>query len=1752
MTEQLQMGELETLDGAGNPVVAGDAPVATETPAPEALVPSDEEQALYDKSVTEGGIAAPSPVDDFESEDDSLISPLADGPINVLAVSPGEPALEASPAKIEGAAQLLQTALPEALVTPEGVAEMLKADIGQADVDGLWDALKGQDEATRKGLAAQAINSPNMQMDAKLDLLRKALGNDRDPEFVSKLAMRRAAETEAASEGLEDSPEFLAAAQEFVTGLHSGVNPYEEGVAPAAVQRQTMVDEIRNMYSKADEQTGFLDFAEQFTPIGALPTMNKAVANIYRQLNLTDPNVVGDEARPWVMLGTSLMELRNMYDVAAPHMKEEMARVVLQNLKRNTGLFQDTNDLVTMHILSNIFHKEIFEEEYAGGVGRELSPEERKNLPKEIARIEREFAAAKGNQELRNKLQNEMTVLKMRDKRIPGAEQVFDNIFNLLDIVGLGATAKTTLAFGAKWLPKGLQRTLRVNPKAATNALVEAALDPAQADKMGLSSTDAIQRFLLRQEGDAADGANGFGELNARQVDASETLLKMTAPSNLTAVEQASALEELGAEVGMLISKPKPKVHVNLSSITPTDDGNGAVVEMVFGRTRTRGYATAGNARKAKKDAINDTFGHDAPVEIVQKQADGSFAVVDDATPDSATGEYFQRVKETRHYDTMPQTYGAIQMADDSVDDLTAGVTGSEFLTGLNVFDKFHYNIISSRVREWRAAQGTFRGQLRSISDLGPAKQQRLSKIIKENEGKVLSDRELMHLTGNDEKMVAGYRGFRHVAETMYDLADRHLRNLYLREGMQDIRLDGVRVGWGKPIELASAHARGGTVFDPATGIHRAMSNSEISKLYEAGDQLAHMRYPIAGKTGTNSRLVLMSKGAKAKAFPLPHKGVLPKIEGYYPHITQGNYYVLGVMKDGTKKAIGVAHSKTDMMDYIAARTKIMGQRSAQGKGSTFVRLEAKDAPEMTTLDDWAASMDEVYATHGGPVYGKRDGTVLHNLSKSFGATELDPVAALVRGTEIVSASVTKGELISSMRMRLYNYLQRNEGLFVNPGTLAKDLTEANISAGYSNMRASDTARRYMRQIMLMQNSPDAHRQLTKGVYRRMAHYAHELTMRGLLPKSVGKNVQVGLADAARVGNDVAGAYMGWIHRVYVALAAPKQFLLQGSQSLVAMSYSPTGYVTALRQLFPVMGAVMERMASLHGGKLMKGMGDAEMQKLYPALAKKAGLSVEEFKGLVDTIIQRGLIDSVAHNTMIKDAIGDAAERAMKPRKSGALASIKAGVRTVDRQTFGNLSKVGFEGGENFNQLLTLLTVHAKNKMGGAVDIRKSAYVDDLIGKTAHITGNMVKEATPRYSRSLVKPLFQWVPFQHKMVLMTMPKKMGGSRMLTWDEKARMGLTQFMLFGANATAVTYATHKAIETLLIERLEKEVDGENHPLVKFWREDLTKDAMEGLVFDTMANSVFKALWGKENEDWSDFDMSKTFAPGAGVEFLGERLVSIFALDKDNMMGAQGKYASAIMEYGMTVRNVAQAQLAGQDTVPFNERAAKLSQQGAMTLLPMYGRYLTAAWAKEHDAYISAGGQLSEGISSEFEAQMYGALGINTKDRASYYAAMDKLAEEFSDPSGAEAEVKKLADQYWRNLVLYGVKLNKEAPTDAIYDALLMEHLRNEGMLFSALGARDGSVINEYVAKKLENVMKGEGDSAETLFVERITQKLAAGQFGEGGPKAAVYLRNLPFVMNDPTRLQMVEDAFQAVVHEPEPQNMTEDSTMNEGEN
>lgn len=1638
-----------------------------------------------------------------------------------------------------GASGIYNVALGRQDITGDYVDQLLaQGRYGYQDYGNLLPELRsaifGRDPEVEQAAARNIILDPNMTPEQKVEAigLLPQTGQD-DVNGVQRAATERAAIAEYAAEDDDDDAERLASNLNAVQNIPDDTAPVDGDV-------DEVYAEINEIYkqSKGAKWGDIYDLAEQMTPVGSLPTLNATVKRVYEYLgpDFADSNYA--RVMSYGQVGSAMKELRQAYRDGDPATKRRIASAVLRAVKEDTSIIGDSNTFVVVQVIEQVL---------PGVIGEDIYAESDVNT-EEAAALDAQIAAAR-------KAGDQVKVQQLLAQRYPVQPmKMLDNVFNILDWVGVGGVGRQGLSAGNKYVPRLWDWMFGAAPKTGARRGADAIQNPEVAAQMGMTPEDAAHAGLPNSGAVVERGMASIAEIAKRDREVNDALARISVPVNMTDAERASAFQDILDDVNLYASKPLPKQQLHSSSITPRDDKRGVDIVGVFGKNEYHGYATLEAAQKATGNAVEQMFGKGAPVEIVQyNPITRGFDPVPAGTNPKAVGDFYLRVQDTRLYSSTKNTWGALSLGDDSVANLTLGAAVSRWTRGINVFNPQFQDWISSRAREGYAMEAMAAGYMKPILALPEEQKLLLSNIIKAEEGRVLNSTELA-AKGLSDDGIAAYHSFRALDDTMYNLLDGFLRVEKQRAGLQDIYHNNQRVGFGKPIQSPDLldNAR---VFDPSDGSYHSYTKADLQRLYGEGGSIARLEYPIRGGKG-NADYVLLGDRA-TKVLPVPMKGILPRIPGHYPHIQQGNFVVYGFAKNGERRALALAADETTARAYAARREARAANRQAKSKSVGFTRYAVERDMTLAVPERYAARLDEMMQGRQGLLFGQRSGGKLRNLNPEVADTELDPIAGLLQGWQSASYHVGKGELIANLRQRVANYVNSIPGLGKYKDIPA-DKIDVSMIAETANGRARDKALAMLKQIELMEGVPDAYRAATRAIYQRLATGMHRITQLvykptiGVAGKAKGKPEaglasilrasERGLLSASKGASNPLSGITSLAHQVYIAMGFSRQWVLNTIQLTVAAGLHPLQTGKMVRQMAPFTAAVFQRAAFLHGDptSLLKSttLDNEGLRALAQMTKHLHGLDVDEFVKLVDTVVERGIIDATAHNTLVRDSVGRFTQKAMTQqastlsRRAGALQRAGEAVGRVVGLPGRIGTQIGFQLGENMNQLGSLLLRYNADKAAGKANLNSQKYVDDLVGSVAEITGNMIPDASFAYTRNWLKLATQWLQFNHKMLLLTLPKKLGGSTKLSGVEKARIGISQFLLFGTEATVISSVAHNVMESALIEKME-EAGVQDNALVEWWRGAEAKAWFDGLVFDYTANRVMQAIYGEPDEQWRDFAWSKAVAPGSGHEMINERIIGIFALDPEAIMGTQLSLASNLLDYGRTVGNVALAQWSGEDKVPFEKRAEQLMKRGASILFPTYGKWLAAKWALEHDANIGRGGQLMEGFRNEMEAVLSVHFGINTKDRESYYAAMQQLGSKTR--AEEKAEVDAITAKYWESLVANATKFASENQDSDMYTAMVNEWTADQALLFSMLDREDRERMNEVIAQKLQDVASGNGSPAETEFVRKLAQKLQNGGFGSEGPKIANYLRNLDFVKNNPERAYLVEQAWDEMMQD-----------------
>lgn len=1704
--QQLQLGELERLDDAMVEAQAQRAPAAEE----------------------QGETEYEPPVLPVESSD-SLISPLSEG-VNLFPVG-ADTYVPPSVPQLEAAADVYTLAgagMNRPPITAADVDAALHSGAPQSAVQALVAGIREEDLEVEQMATLELLGDPTTAIQERLEAVKRLKeDNTFDANLVERAALHNLAVASYMADDTEESEYAYEAAADYAESIPKDVQLVAHPQFSDEEYRQAF-DALLDVYAtEANESLGWnVGTAADFTTAALVPFRFQApVVAIYNAIMPPDLPLATD-ARGTILMGEGLAAMRAYLKDAPPQKKLEALQTMMRILKPNSGIFAEGNDMVTLHVLQQVFTQ---------------LDQRQPGVPSIGALAAGTTAAISGGP-----LAAPVALGALARTTDPvnfdqKANRLVDNVGSLLDLAFVGALAKATLKAGMKVLPKSLARAQRVDPALVNKVMTDAIADPELRARLGGMSTEDIMQTFFPSASNAAreGGVNGLQELLARNLDIREAALRVSSTSNLTAAERAQAAKEFTAELGEIAARPSSTLHLDKTVLA---DRNGTDLEItaVFGRDKDKGWSQLGNARKAAKDEAKELFGSDVETVVVARHPKtGELVEVGKGVPDKQIGEFYVQAKDVRSYEAAPTTFHELQFAPNTLFNAPVGRWLNKLSLGFanptNIFGRQVTDAMSHAKGLQTRWQTLTLDLTKDINSLSAKQQAALSKTLKQGErartatgrGKTYTIRELQR-KGLDEPAIRAYYQTRMMSDIMYDVANRQTRTAYMRQGIKDIQGPQGRVGLAKPLRQQDAlgDIKGQradlSVYDPTTQTFTRLSRDDIAATYEMGGSLARLTTPIVTKRG-EALHVLVDPKAGTKVQEIPRQ-VMTKIEGYYPHVWEGNFVVYGRTAEGNKVALGLATNEVDAANAARRRQAALNNRKAKGKKEArWVEFSYELDRSLQDLGHRGMMAEDMYTNLGGLVYGQRNGGRLANFSKADGDILVDPVESFLRGMEVVGYSTTKTELANNLTQRLANFI-RTEGLQLKDPRALPDPVTNPLVPSQAKADAYRRAQAAMEQIEFYRRTPDAVDQTLSSWFLGASSMFQKLYDGPLPGKALyhwaSKKAAAGASRPPRPDS----ALRGFMHRYAIAAAPYRHLALGITQSLVTFGLSPKAYAQAVSQAAPVTNLLFHEALRLAGKGFVRGK---DVDKLYRNAAKLTpGMDEKELRTFVRMLFDSGITSSTAHHNQMRDSMRSLAMDRMRQRgsKAGRTVTEKlAGAgRAADDAVFGNMSRIGFELGENINRVVTALVQYGRDKAAGIAKLDDPDYVRGLVGKVNELTGNMTAEMGYQFQRGWFKNFTQFWGFQLKMMHLMLPAAMGGSRTLSSAERWRVALGQFLLFGRRGGAHMDAIYRFMD---MKMAEKEAEDPESRLVEAWRHPVTQAGFEGYVFDWTLNKAIKMAAGPDSPDYA---LNDAFAPGGGTQFVLDAITDM-ASEPDflSLTGLSGQKASKLVQYMEKVAGVTLAQVQDLDYVPLNERAEELAREGAGQLFSQYDRILAARAAEKMDGWVSSGGYITEGYSGALEGVLFSHFGIMTKDRAKLYEDMDTLM--VGHAKEPEKALDKLADQYYRNFITYASRLDTETTgRDDVFSNMLDKWTRQQGLLFSMLEPYEAEYVQDKVRARITRLLKSP-ESAEKRFVERITKDVREGHYGDTGPGALVYLQNAPYVKDNPALVETIDRAF-----------------------
>ncbi len=1693
---------------------------------------------------------APRIVLEPEFSEEELATPVdsySEGLVNTFEPESFEAVAPADRGQLEGVTDMVNSlGATQRPATMEDMRRAFNEDVF-GPLDEAINNLLAAEGPARQAQAMAVLNRTDISVEQRLDIVRSIAEEAKMPDMniVERASMKKQADAEFVGNDDDDEAAYIDALQNVaeVPRLARVEAPAVAEVTGKELQR-SLEEMLDLQIMDADERAGVLNFLPNLLPFySAIP-----ISRITKKLeSLTGESLDLGPTGAAFLNGTALRLMREKVETMPVEKKIEFLGEVVRVLKPNSGVLHHENAYVTLYTIQSLFYKDATGEDYT----KVASDKENKAYISELSKSDH----------LRRKALHEPDPIKQEElrKEAAGHWQAAQNIANnasgrmwedlgkptftqwlddmaIMDFMALPALALGTVKLGQKGAMGTFRRMMSVAPDATTKLAISALENPAVRKKLGkLLGEDIVETMLPAATREAQQaGINGMVALEQRSKRLQDEIVQTRIEgSSVTAATQRAFRAELEQQLGQT---SKGVLHMDKSTFKITPEGVDYVVH--YGRTDSKPFSTLASAKKALEELP-------AHAKVVELGKDGKFKVVPDAKK-SGRGQFYVAYSDSRKYDSSKTLWETVAFDRAQVRDpwfLPSSVAPlakawNWFLPSGSMFGKGITNEVASSAMRTAVVQKLQMGLTRTMLHLPKNEQYVVSALLKQGEelGTVLRVDQIRTLYPKaSDAVITSYYEARTLADNMYELANGQQRTEWFRAGVKELTSPTGHVGFGRVLKSADdavGDIKPGYqklhVFDPDTGQFATMSRADIDAVYARGGSVARLEDMIQGPKFAEATHVIMD-GKKVKARELP-RHVLPKIPGYYPHIFQGNHIVYGVSQAGNKVALSVAKTVGDARREVARLEKVMQRMAAKGGTRPYATIDYKfDRSLRDPLIQGKDAADPIFGATS-KVYGTRTGRMLRNASKQHGEHMVDPIEALLRGMELVSMSVSKGNLIKHMEQRLTNTLRLMEKesgarIIKDPKRVVKTPDDINNIQGVAKDYRKALA--YMQQIDMVRHIPDGvERHMATGfvwasdMFDKIASKVEKIPLPGA--KSVAADLDaIGgkLVERATKGVDPTRLLTEFAHRVYIAANPVQQFALQLSQALMLTGVSSRDLPKAISRSVPV--AMLLYLRTMQNSPDLIRVSDkaavAAYQRALKNGAKLTGMDVNELDKFLGVIERSGFVDNVSMHSQIRTTARSQAHSRMLSSASTLNKGAPQRVTTemlekLDEGTFGLLSKLGFEAGEQYNRIITLLTLYQRDVRKGVAKLDKPAYVQSLVGEANELVGSMLRETSMGYQRGWLKAAFQFVAFQHKMAGLMLT-----SKQFTPLQKAKMTAAQFALFGSRGAFHLDAAHRAFESWAVD-FEAANPGEKNKMLELFWHPTTQSVLDGMVFDIGVNTLMRTVLG---EDTPGFAWNRRIAPGGGTEMMAQALIELRDNPTEKVFGLSRKHGSKVIEFFEHVRNVMLAQSKDLDDVPVGERMHMLAKEGLSLAFSGYDKYLAASAAQAMGGWVSDTGNIVTDSGTGIEHSLYTILGVNTETREAYYDATDKLyADVRNDPEKKKAALENIADQMFRRLIDESVKFSREAPTPEVYDALQGREVQNRALLLSFLSPHEQEEVSRRIGNKIAELVDHRSTPAEETFYTNLTRGLSdTGMLDKEALELGVYMQRSPLFQTYP---------------------------------
>lgn len=1312
---------------------------------------------------------------------------------------------------------------------------------------------------------------------------------------------------------------------------------------------------------------------------------------------------------------------------------------------------------------------------------------------------------------------------------------ILNNINGIADTAILAKWIGGITKIGGRVISEALGLATRVAPK-STSAEIARYLNLTKEEIAAMGIKDGHEllnialpthQAILRNPSTSAELANSVKRTMLGQVAAHKELMNAleVRPTNFSETQLTSGMASFLNRKGLIPQS-------SLSTIAAK--GDDIEVTGRFGSAEGHGFASAQAAQNALVKSLgNNTQGtlsiRHIPSNVVLEPTDPAYAAfVQRASTRKTAGEYdwFVDVKTTTKYED-------IYNVDDWVD---ATVIGKD--TGKVARALFDFSLTRGVDRLWdnsvttsmmfhagnkRHVQDIFQGLVKpELSALNVKERATLNRVLFENAGKAslydAGDLARMGLTSLSGQ--TAYYAVRGAMDIMHSVADRGLSRSLRSEGFKIINdTAGTRLGFAKETsigEMAIKDSISIRLIDDLGARPVRMSIADLDALGKQGATFYRMKFAewVGAEEIAYSVVAKNQLGKVVKS--IPDSGVLPRAAGYFPEITRAPLSVYGISASGRKYMIATAETTKDAEAYMA---------KAALDPDLSKRYQSFGHEYFSGYKDAVASSGrehEIYENLQGVVYGHKSANDIVNAS-GIGAdyNKVDPLSAMQSVFMMLSNNYTKGSYIQYMESQLTKFAKQNgimsaDAIRAGRKVTAREDLIAGTKLSGEQARLLKQAEQWIETIDAYRLAPDAMEELAASLWKKAA---------AVTAKSMPSLERYFLKSAQEAG-DIFARINGVFHFTNIVTNPIRQFMMNSAQALTNLAHPVSFSKAFFIQKSGFTSALFLR-KDMAAGLLRNGDVSVAMNKI----AKDMGLTRKELDGLVDSYLQGGVWNQVSHNTIARASALTEAEAAVLKDISRSVdpnVAQEFGMRTSNmfNTTKDVMNQAGFALGEHENAMYTFLTLFNATKKDKLFDVTTEAGRKALSAKTMAWVGNMTPEGRTGFQKGWWKTMFQYVAFQYKMLMNVLPEAVGGSKMLTGAEKAKIVLSQGLLFGADAVFVGAKARQSFEKYFI--YNKDLSPEEIEKRKKMYEDFQlgfdfRYGLAGRWGNTTMQAINNNMQDPENWDTDQdvLNIGAILGVGTGTDLIKERAIALgdavamvsqgtgsFSEAWKSALtivgGTNGKKLNDWWEYATTSAKMLGGMPKSFTTEDKLNMYKFVAQGAANRAFGVLDKYQMLRAERQFNEEMSKSGVTYEPYRDTLRNTIGTMFGVTWATEEEYYENRAKMTGNMEDKlEGPTKERKQMISNNARNLYKYFLEMARTIPEDASADYVTNVQIsiqKNMETMRNAIPEKD--YYETVDALKLLMTKDIEAKNSNSAWLDRLHGVVIGSEYGDEG--------------------------------------------------